>query len=167
VIADEPTPGLDEKSVHETLDYFRQMAEDNVGILLITHDINVALKIADKIAIFYAGYVIEVANSKDFTGNGEKLLHPYTKALYQALPDTDFKLTFGHQPLQGEIRKGCVYYERCDFHDEKCLNESPKLTNLEDKKVRCHKAKELYSLTNDKSYSKVTNNLMEGLRLVN
>ena len=140
VIADEPTPGLDEKSVEETLNHLRQMAEDNVGVLLITHDIDAALKVANRIAIFYSGYVIEVANVDDFSGEGENLLHPYTKSLYNALPENGFNLTLGHQPLHGEIPSGCPYYDRCDHRLENCDKIRPNLISIdENKKVRCFK----------------------------
>ena len=109
VVADEPTPGLDEKTVQETLNHFRKMKEDGVGVLLITHDIHAALEVADRIGIFYSGYVIEIAENKDFSGEGENLLHPYTKALYKALPANGFNMTPGHQPLHGEIPEGCPY----------------------------------------------------------
>jgi peptide/nickel transport system ATP-binding protein len=85
VVADEPTPGLDEKTVKETLNHFKHMKEAGVGVLLITHDIHAALEIADRIGIFYSGYVIEIAENKDFAGDGENLLHPYTKALYKEI----------------------------------------------------------------------------------
>ncbi|MCC7553059.1 MAG: ABC transporter ATP-binding protein [Methanobacteriaceae archaeon] len=142
VIADEPTPGLDERSIKETLNHLRQMANDNVGVLLITHDINAALEVADKIAIFYAGYVIEIANSSDFTGDGEKLIHPYTKALYHALPQNDFKLTEGHQPLHDELLKYCPYFERCEHPTDICHETIPKLIDIGDKKIRCNRANE-------------------------
>jgi len=139
VIADEPTPGLDEKTVTETLNHFKHMKEDGVGVLLITHDIHAALEVADRIGIFYSGYVIEIAETKDFSGNGENLLHPYTKALYSALPANGFKLTKGHQPLHGEIPKGCPYYDRCEMAFERCGQERPQLISLGNKKVRCFK----------------------------
>ncbi len=139
VVADEPTPGLDQKTVKETLNHFKKMKEDGVGVLLITHDIHAALEIADRIGIFYAGYVIEIAENKDFSGDGENLLHPYTKALYNALPANGFKLTKGHQPLHGEIPKGCPYYDRCEIRLDKCSEERPQLINLGNKKVRCFK----------------------------
>ena len=143
VIADEPTPGLDEKSVEETLNHLRQMSEDNVGVLLITHDIDAALKVANRIAIFYSGYVIEVANASDFSGEGENLLHPYTKSLFKALPHNGFELTKGHQPLHGEIPVGCPYYERCPHKLEKCDKERPFLFPIdENKRVRCYKYEE-------------------------
>lgn len=143
VIADEPTPGLDEKAVQETLDYLKEMADDGVGILLITHDISAALKIADKIAVFYAGYVIEIANVSDFTGRGEKLNHPYTRALYRALPENEFKLTEGHQPLQGDEIECCPYVKRCEYSIEKCHKSIPELKDFNDRKVRCFKCEEL------------------------
>ena len=142
VIADEPTPGLDEKTVKETLNHFRKMKEDGVGVLLITHDIHAALEVADRISIFYSGYVIEIAQTKDFSGDGENLLHPYTKALFKALPANGFELTKGHQPLHGEIPEGCPFYDRCEMAFEKCKNERPKLISLGNKKVRCFKYEE-------------------------
>ncbi len=142
VIADEPTPGLDQKTVKETLNHFKQMKEDGVGVLLITHDIHAALEIADRIGIFYAGYVIEIAERDDFTGNGENLLHPYTKALHKALPANGFELTKGHQPLHGEIPQGCPYYDRCEMKFERCKHERPQLIDLGNKKIRCFKYEE-------------------------
>ena len=142
VVADEPTPGLDEKTVKETLNHFKHMKEDGVGVLLITHDIHAALEVADRIGIFYSGYVIEIAERDDFTGNGENLLHPYTKSLYKALPANGFELTKGHQPLHGEIPNGCPYYNRCEMAFDKCKQERPKLIDLGNKKVRCFKYEE-------------------------
>jgi peptide/nickel transport system ATP-binding protein len=142
VIADEPTPGLDEKTVEETLNHFRHMKEDNIGVLLITHDIHAALDVADRIGIFYSGYVIEIAETKDFSGDGENLLHPYTKSLYKALPANGFELTKGHQPLHGEISEGCPYYNRCEMAFDRCQKERPQLITLGNKKVRCFKYEE-------------------------
>ena len=129
----------DEETLKETLNHFKQMKEDNVGVLLITHDIHAALEIADRIGIFYSGYVIEIAENNDFSGDGEKLLHPYTKALYKALPANGFKLTKGHQPLHGEIPEGCPYYDRCEMAFDRCKNERPQLISIGNKKVRCFK----------------------------
>lgn len=134
VIADEPTPGLDQKSIKETLNYLKQMANDNVGVLLITHDIYAALEIANRICIFYSGFVIEIIDANDFK-KGKNILHPYTQALYDALPQNGFKLTKGHQPLHGQIPKGCPYYNRCESPLEYCNEKQPKLIN----NIRCFK----------------------------
>jgi peptide/nickel transport system ATP-binding protein len=138
IIADEPTPGLDEKALKETLNYIKSMATDGRGVILITHDINAALAVADKLAIFYSGYVIEITSSENFTGNGEKLLHPYTRALYKALPQNGFNLFEGHQPLSGNVKQGCIYYDRCQQSIEKCKNINPDLIELDGISVRCH-----------------------------
>ena len=137
VVADEPTPGLDEKTVKETLNHFKHMKENGIGVLLITHDIHAALEVADRIGIFYSGYVIEIALKEDFTGDGENLLHPYTKSLFKALPANGFELTKGHQPLHGEIQEGCPYYARCEIKLDRCKEERPELIDIGKKKVRC------------------------------
>lgn len=90
VIADEPTPGLDPDALRETIKHLRQMANDGKGIMLITHDIEAALQVADKVAVFNAGQTVEIARADDFSGKGEKLQHPYTKALWNALPQNEF-----------------------------------------------------------------------------
>lgn len=145
VIADEPTPGLDDAAIKETINNIKQMADEGRGVLIITHDINTALKVADKIAIFYSGYVIEIANVSDFTEGGEKLIHPYTRALYKALPQNGFNLYKGHQPLHGELPEGCVYYDRCDNPTGSCMKINPDLQEIGDKKARCHRGHRKYS----------------------
>ena len=107
IIADEPTPGLDEKSLNEALKDFRNIADSGRAILMITHDIEAALKIADKIAVFYAGTTLEIANVNDFKGDGKNLRHPYSKALFNALPQNGFKPIKGSQPMPNELPKGC------------------------------------------------------------
>lgn len=138
LIADEPTPGLDEKSVNETIEDIKNLKNEGKGVLLITHDINVALKTADRIAIFYAGYVVEINNSENFN-NPDKLLHPYTKALIEALPVNGFKLTEGVQPL--EDLKGCVYSENCPLCKDICKNIKPELIEYYGAMIRCHNFK--------------------------
>ena len=85
LIADEPTPGLDKRSVDETISDIRKLKENGKGVLLITHEIDVALRTADRIAIFYSGYVIEINKVENFE-NADNVLHPYTKALINSLP---------------------------------------------------------------------------------
>ena len=85
IIADEPTPGLDEQSLNEALKDFRDLADQGCAILIITHDISSALKIADKVAIFYAGTTLEVANVNDFYNNGEKILDIHIQRHYLML----------------------------------------------------------------------------------
>lgn len=135
VVADEPTPGLDEKSVAETIKDIKQMADEGKGVLLITHEIDVALKTADRIAIFYSGYVIEINSVENFK-DSSNLLHPYSRSLIDALPKNGFKLTEGVQPLEDVT--GCVYYENCPMRTDVCLKNKPDLIEYGDAMIRCH-----------------------------
>ncbi|MDR2544176.1 MAG: ABC transporter ATP-binding protein [Methanobrevibacter sp.] len=140
IIADEPTPGLDEKSLNETLNYLKIMANEGRGVVLITHDIRVAVSVADKIAIFYSGYLIELNETKNFTKNGDKLLHPYTRALYKSLPQNGFQLFEGSQPVSMEIKDQCIYYDRCNQSIKECKYSNPELMEIGNgMKVRCHR----------------------------
>ena len=141
IIADEPTPGLDEESLNEVLKDFRDIADSGRAILMITHDIMAALKIADKVAIFYAGSTLEIANTSDFKQKEVELRHPYTKALYKALPNHDFvPIDDKTQPLPNELPKGCVFSDRCPLKDKNCENQVPKIREIRNGKVRCIQA---------------------------
>ena len=137
IIADEPTPGLDEKSLNEALKDFRNIADSGCAILMITHDIEAALKIADKIAVFYAGTTLEIANVNDFKGDGKNLRHPYSKALFNALPQNGFKPIKGSQPMPNELPKGCLFQDRCEYIGEKCRLIRPNARMVRDGMVRC------------------------------
>ena len=139
LIADEPTPGLDVKSVEETIEDIKNLKEHGKGVLLITHEIDVALKTADRIAIFYSGYVIEINKVENFK-NADNVLHPYTKALINSLPRNGFKLTEGVQPLD-EV-PGCPYYENCPIRTDRCGKEKPSLEEHEGAMIRCFNFKE-------------------------
>ena len=140
LIADEPTPGLDAKSVKETIEDIRNLKEDGKGVLLITHEIDVALKTADRIAIFYSGYVIEINNVENFK-NSENVLHPYSKALIDSLPRNGFNLTEGVQPLD-EV-SGCPYYENCPIRLDKCEKNKPELIDHKGIMIRCFNFEEV------------------------
>ena len=137
IIADEPTPGLDEKSLNEALKDFRNIADSGCAILMITHDIEAALKIADKIAVFYAGTTLEIANVNDFKGDGKNLRHPYSKALFNALPQNGFKPIKGSQPMPNELPKGCLFQDRCECISDKCRLIRPNARMVREGMVRC------------------------------
>ena len=140
LIADEPTPGLDSKSVEETIEDIRNLKENSIGVLLITHEIDVALKTADRIAIFYSGYVIEINTVENFK-NAENVLHPYSKALINSLPRNGFNLTEGVQPLD-EV-PGCPYYENCPIRLDKCEKNKPELIDHDGIMIRCFNFEEV------------------------
>ena len=130
IIADEPTPGLSTDLAMETMNEFRAIADEGCGILLITHDIDIALKAADRIAVFYAGTIVEIADASDFIQGKDALRHPYSKAFIDALPQNGFKGLEGFQPYAGNLPKGCLFSERCPMKNKKCC------MNIEMRKVR-------------------------------
>lgn len=140
VIADEPTPGLHAEAARRVLSHFREMADEGAGVLLITHDLELALEIADRIVVFYAGTSVEEASASDF--REEKCLrHPYSKALYRAMPDHGFWAAPGTQPYLKDRPKGCPYSPRCEHREARCSGEV-EYVGLRGGMVRCVKAKE-------------------------
>lgn len=137
VIADEPTPGLDPIVMEEALSRFRELANDGSAVMLITHDIESALNIADKIAVFYAGTTVEIAPVEDFVGDGEALRHPYTKALWRALPQNEFLPIPGTQPHPEELPQGCLFAPRCPLMTADCQKARPEMRELRGGRVRC------------------------------
>ncbi|MBO0993752.1 ABC transporter ATP-binding protein [Bacillus sp. SD088] len=140
IIADEPTPGLDEHARDETIRYIKQLANEGKGVMFITHDIMAALEIADKIAVFYAGQTVEIANIEDFAGKGERLRHPYTKALWNSLPQNEFKPLPGSQPATGTTLDGCVFASKCPLATTICKQKQPQDRSLNHGMVRCFHA---------------------------
>lgn len=92
IIADEPTPGMDKKATDEITTYFKKMKEAGKTLLLISHDINMALACADRIGIFYEGQIIEVGERSAFDNKGAGLANPYSKRLIRALPENGMDL---------------------------------------------------------------------------
>ncbi|MCG7214111.1 ABC transporter ATP-binding protein [Paenibacillus mucilaginosus] len=137
VIADEPTPGLDSEAVREALGRLRELADGGCGVMLITHDIESALTVADRVAVLYSGTVVETAAAAEFAGRGEALRHPYTRALWRALPGSGFTPLPGFQPAAGELPPGCAFAPRCGQADTACRQERPPLRELRGGTVRC------------------------------
>lgn len=140
IIADEPTPGMQIEQALEALKIFRELADEGKGIILITHDIDLAIKFADQVAIFYAGTTLEIASSKDFLDGEHKLRHPYSKALYRAMPQNGFIPLPGFQPYAGSITKGCPFSPRCTQCTTQCKKEIPPMREVRDGYVRCYDA---------------------------
>ncbi len=136
IIADEPTPGLSEELAEEALNHLRELADSGCAVMLITHDINMALKVTDKVAIFYAGTTVETAHKKDFEGEGNNLRHPYTKSLWKALPQNEFKVLEGHQPFCQTKGNCCSFSDRCNKATPEC-NKKVELREVRGEKVRC------------------------------
>ena len=140
VIADEPTPGLDMASARRILSHLREIADEGAGILLITHDLEQALAVADRVVVFYAGETIEEAAVTDFS-ELSKLRHPFTKALWWAMPQHGFQPISGAQPYPGTVEKGCPFVDSCVDCVDKCrLVENIPLREVRGGWVRCLQA---------------------------
>lgn len=135
VIADEPTPGLDLKVAKRAMEHFRELAEMGAGVLVITHDLELALEVADRIAVFYAGTTVEEASAQDFKEENT-LRHPYTKALWRAMPKHGFQFIEGTQPYVKDLPDGCPFAPRCSMCRPECSQEIA-YRNLRNGKVRC------------------------------
>ena len=140
IIADEPTPGMSLDQALEALQMFREMANDGKAVILITHDIDLAFEFADRVAVFYAGTTVETAPAADFRSGPEALRHPYSKALWRALPQNGFEPIPGFQPYAGDLPKGCLFAPRCPHATEECLNHTPPMQEMRDGEVRCFHA---------------------------
>ena len=136
IIADEPTPGMSRQLSEETLGHLRELADAGCAVMLITHDIGAAAQIADRVSIFYAGTTVETARREDFEKNGQTLRHPYTKALWEALPQNEFRAIGGHQPYTGTIIDSCPFVPRCDRATGEC-NSCVSVRNIRGGMVRC------------------------------
>lgn len=136
IIADEPTPGLSVDLAMETLKHFRKIADEGTGILLITHDIDLAFEVADRIAVFYAGTIVEISPTEDFKRGKEYLRHPYSQAFLAALPQNEFQPIPGTQPYAGNLPEGCLFADRCPYVSDRCSGEIP-MREVRGGKVRC------------------------------
>ena len=137
IIADEPTNGLDYESIDEMLFQIKMLAKDNKGVIMITHDLEAAMKVADKIAVFYAGETVEVVDKKHLKKGG-KFRHPYSRALWNALPQNGFIAIDSSQPSATEKLTGCSFAKQCPKATKKCNMEKPLLKEIgHDEMVRC------------------------------
>ncbi|WP_456472505.1 ABC transporter ATP-binding protein [Methanocaldococcus sp.] len=136
IIADEPTKGIDILKKVRVIKLFERIKNHYKGIslLLITHDLTLAKKLADKIAVMYCGQVIEISKTEDFFKNP---LHPYSKALLDSLPSRGLKPIKGYSPSMINPPKGCKFHPRCEFFSNRCLTEPP-FFNVDGNLVRCY-----------------------------
>ena len=135
LIADEPTKGLDAFARRQAADAFRKLREKGVGILLITHDLRLAERLSDFLAVMYAGEIIEYGKTKDIFSNP---VHPYTKGLFAAAPDRGMQPIRGIAPDLSRLPGGCVFTSRCPAYEKNSCDEKQKMLTLaEDHDVRC------------------------------
>lgn len=140
VLADEPTPGLHPEAVTETLQGLRRTADRGAAVVLITHDLLRALEVSDRVAVFYAGSTVESAPVSSFAGDGSALRHPYTRALWAALPHHGFTPLPGAQPPPTDLPPGCLFADRCPDVIDDCRARRPEVRQVGGSTVRCIRA---------------------------
>jgi len=135
LIADEPTTALDVTIQAQILELMKQLQKDlDMAIIMITHDLGVIAEISDRVAVMYAGKMVEYTDVKRLFKNPK---HPYTWALLNAIPRLDIEQERlfsipGVVPDALHFPSGCKFHTRCEFATEKCRNEEPGLIEIED-----------------------------------
>ncbi|CAM4394082.1 ATP-binding cassette domain-containing protein [Paenibacillus tarimensis] len=140
IIADEPTPGMQAEDVAETMRWFRELADQGHAVLLITHDLESAVTGADKIAVMNAGMTVEWLPASHFSGRGEMIRHPYSRALWNSLPANNFSLPQAsfRKVSGGQEGPGCPLAACCELATARCREELPGMREVMKGWVRCH-----------------------------
>ena len=141
LIADEPTTALDVTIQAQVLEMVRELKNRlNTSMILITHDLGVVVQNCDKVAIVYAGEILEVGSLREIFKNP---LHPYTRGLFDSIPSLT-KETKRLKPIEGlmpdptNLPHGCSFWPRCKSATEKCKTVKPKLLQREgEHQVKC------------------------------
>ncbi|WP_406638493.1 ABC transporter ATP-binding protein [Amycolatopsis sp. WGS_07] len=147
LIADEPTTALDVTVQAQIMDLLADIQQERrMGLVLITHDLGVVAEVADRIAVMYAGRIVEQADVRElFSSPG----HPYTSALMDSLPRLDLKgqtleTIKGLPPSLLDIPSGCPFHPRCKRAEQRCRDERPSAHALGFGRVSaCHFAEEV------------------------
>jgi oligopeptide/dipeptide ABC transporter ATP-binding protein len=146
LVADEPTTALDVTIQAQILDLLRDLKQRlGMAILLITHNLGIVGDMADRVAVMYAGQIVELAPARELL---RKPFHPYTKALMNSVPKLQgeaerLSAIPGNVPRIGNFPKGCRFFPRCPSAKPECENKMPELVELEPNRwVRCSYAKE-------------------------
>ena len=129
VICDEPVSALDVSIQAQIINLLKQLQKDmNLTYVFISHDLSVVKFISDKIGVMYLGSMVEFGTKEDIFANP---LHPYTQALFSAIPQPDPDLKMNRIILKGDIPspanppKGCRFHTRCPYATDKCKEEVP------------------------------------------
>ena len=131
IIADEPTTALDVTVQAQILELLKDLTSRlNSALLLITHDLGVVARYADRVSVMYAGRIVESAGARDLYGTPS---HPYTRGLLQSVPRLDDSAQTRLVPIDGQppdlasLPPGCAFSPRCPDAHEKCRLERPEL----------------------------------------
>jgi oligopeptide/dipeptide ABC transporter ATP-binding protein len=147
LVADEPTTALDVTIQAQILELLLDLKQRlGMSILLITHNLGIVGDMADRVAVMYAGQIVELAPARELL---RRPLHPYTKALINSVPKlsggtTRLTAIPGNVPRIGNFPSGCRFFPRCPSAKPECENTMPELVEVEPQRwVRCLYAIEL------------------------
>ena len=142
LIADEPTTALDVTVQARVLDLLRELRDEGLAIVIVTHDLGVVANLADRVAVMYAGELVEIAPVADLVASPA---HPYAAGLLASVPgldtpaDAPLVTIDGQPPRPGEIAAGCSFAPRCAVASEVCRELAPHLRSVAGgRQVACH-----------------------------
>lgn len=134
LIADEPTSALDVTTQAQLLELLKRLGRDHeMGLVLVSHDMGVVAAIADRVAVMYAGRIVEYGPSSSVLKRPD---HPYTRGLLDSIPDphaprgSNFKALPGVPPDLSTVGHGCRFAARCELALERCIQERPDLETV-------------------------------------
>jgi oligopeptide transport system ATP-binding protein len=134
IIADEPTTALDVTVQAQLLDLMKSLTRDlSVALIIITHNLGVVARYADRVNVMYAGKIVETGTAHDIY---EDTRHPYTLGLMASVPKIDQDVKTKLVPIEGQppdlahLPEGCAFYPRCTFAVDKCSKEVPPLETV-------------------------------------
>ena len=133
LIADEPTTALDVTIQAQVLELMHELKEKfRTSMIMITHDLGIVAEMCDKVAIMYAGRVVEYGTTEMIYNNR---LHPYTEGLFNSLPDLEseqeeLKVIHGLMPDPTNLPSGCCFHPRCPYATEDCSKNAPEMTEV-------------------------------------
>ena len=148
IIADEPTTALDVTIQAQILDLMKSLTTElGVALIVITHNLGVVARYADRVNIMYAGKVIERGEANEIYSNPR---HPYTVGLLRSVPRLDLPRRAKLDPIEGQppdlinLPPGCAFRERCRWAIDKCATDTPELVETSDGHLSaCFRADEL------------------------
>ena len=146
LLADEPTTALDVTTQAEVMAILdEQRRQRGLSMIFVTHDLELAAAVCDRIAVMYAGFIVEDHPAESLH---EQARHPYTAGLMASRPSPAQRAgrlsAIPGRPLAAfEVEEGCPFVSRCPFVEERCRLERPPMRELDGGRVRCHRAEEL------------------------
>ena len=147
LIADEPTTALDVTIQAQILRMMAELKKSlNTSMIFISHDLAVVSEICDKVAVIYAGEILESGTIREVYSPGAH--HPYTEGLFDSIPSLTENVSRlspidGLMPDPTDLPQGCKFHPRCKYCTEKCRNELPPLHVEGTHMIRCHRVGEI------------------------